>query len=203
MVPPFPHSSSSGSPVSSAFTVDRVRPRVDQPGNNRLVAAARDAAATDAATAAAAERDGGHGATDHLGRLLSTVPVIEQARGLLMGFYGIGADRAFDLLVRWSQTTNTKLVRISETLVTAASTPRSADEPFAGLQDFLDNLGLLLNQVGPSSSSDRTELGARRLRSTGQRRGRVAGSRRSPTSPSTLFPTSSGLDEQQEASAGG
>jgi len=107
-----------------------------RPESGRLVEAARDAAATDAATAAAADRDGGHGATDHLGRLLSTVPVIEQAKGLLMGYYGIDAASAFTVLRSWSSRNNVKLSQLSEQVLAAASQP--ADRPFGGLRTFLE-----------------------------------------------------------------
>ena len=46
---------------------------------------------------------------ENLRRKLQTLPVIEQAKGILMGRYGIPADDAFEMLRRWSQHTNTKL----------------------------------------------------------------------------------------------
>jgi len=52
---------------------------------------------------------------------LQTQPVIEQSKGLLMGYYGIDADTAFALLKRWSQSSNTKLRDISRILVNAAT----------------------------------------------------------------------------------
>jgi hypothetical protein len=52
---------------------------------------------------------------------LQTQPVIEQSKGLLMGYYGIDADTAFALLKRWSQSSNTKLREISSILVNAAT----------------------------------------------------------------------------------
>ena len=125
-----------------------------RPESSRLVDAALDAAATDAATAAAADHDGGHGGTDHLGRLLATVPVIEQAKGLLIGYYGIDAASAYTLLRNWSSRSNVKLSRISEQLLAAASQP--ADRPFAGLQTFLES-------VHPTPDH--------RLRNPGDRRG--------------------------------
>jgi hypothetical protein len=48
---------------------------------------------------------------------LQTQPVIEQSKGLLMGYYGIDAYSAFALLKRWSQSSNTKLRDISSILV--------------------------------------------------------------------------------------
>lgn len=101
----------------------------------RLVAAARHAAATDAATAVAADRDGGRGATAHLARLLASTPAIEQAKGLLIGYYGVDADTAYAVLRRWSSHTNTKLNQLAEQLVETAS--HSSDRPFSQLQTLL------------------------------------------------------------------
>jgi ANTAR domain len=56
-----------------------------------------------------------------LRRRLQTQPVIEQSKGLLMGYYGIDADTAFALLKQWSQSSNTKLRDISGILVNAAT----------------------------------------------------------------------------------
>src|SRR5829696_482681 len=56
-----------------------------------------------------------------LRRRLQTQPIIEQSKGLLMGYYGIDADTAFALLKQWSQSSNTKLRDISSILVNAAT----------------------------------------------------------------------------------
>ena len=58
-----------------------------------------------------------------LRRRLESQPVIEQAKGLLIGYYGIEDAVAFAVLRRWSQVTNTKLVTVATRLVTAASQP--------------------------------------------------------------------------------
>lgn len=73
-----------------------------------------------------------------LRRRLLTQPSIEQAKGLLVGFYGIDADTAFTVLVRWSQHTNTKLHLLAAGLVAAASQP--CDQPHAGLRRFINQL---------------------------------------------------------------
>jgi hypothetical protein len=52
---------------------------------------------------------------------LASQPVIEQAKGILMGYYGIDNGTAFQLLCRWSQNTNTKLRRIAELLTKSAA----------------------------------------------------------------------------------
>ena len=75
---------------------------------------------------------------EHLRRRLATQPIIEQAKGVLVGFYGIHPDAAFAVLVRWSQHTNTKLHLLAERLVTAAGA--SLGQPQAGLQDFLKQM---------------------------------------------------------------
>jgi hypothetical protein len=54
---------------------------------------------------------------ENLRRKLQTLPVIEQAKGILMGRYGIPADDAFEMLRRWSQHTNTKLHLVAQTII--------------------------------------------------------------------------------------
>lgn len=73
-----------------------------------------------------------------LRRRILTQAAIEQAKGLLVGFYGIDADSAFAVLVRWSQHTNTKLHLMAADLVAAASAP--GGHPHAALQRFVDDL---------------------------------------------------------------
>lgn len=48
---------------------------------------------------------------------------IERAKGILMGYLGIGSDAAFGLLLTRSQHTNVKVARIAAELVDAADTP--------------------------------------------------------------------------------
>ncbi len=48
---------------------------------------------------------------------LASQPVIDQAKGALMLRYGVDADAAFRLLVRWSQHTNTKVRDLAAALV--------------------------------------------------------------------------------------
>ena len=76
--------------------------------------------------------------TTDIRRLLDSRPVIDQAKGLLMGYYGIDADRAFNLLRRWSQTRNMRLASISARLVNAASA--GSTEPFSCVRNVLDEL---------------------------------------------------------------
>jgi hypothetical protein len=89
---------------------------------------------------------------DGLRRRLATQPCIEQAKGVLIGLYGIDADTAFAVLVRWSQHTNTKLHRLAADLVAAAA--ESSGQPCGGLHRFLNQLpdsGLSPRPTGRSS----------------------------------------------------
>jgi hypothetical protein len=52
-----------------------------------------------------------------LSRAVRSRDVIGQAKGVLIGHYGISADAAFRVLVRLSQHTNTKLAEIAPALV--------------------------------------------------------------------------------------
>lgn len=53
---------------------------------------------------------------ENLRRKLQTLPVIEQAKGILMRRYQIPADDAFEMLRRLSQDTNTKLHLVAQTI---------------------------------------------------------------------------------------
>ncbi|SFO54112.1 GAF domain-containing protein [Pseudonocardia ammonioxydans] len=52
----------------------------------------------------------------HLSEALSTRDVIGQAKGILMERFDVGADRAFQMLVRSSQDTNIKVVEVARWL---------------------------------------------------------------------------------------
>jgi hypothetical protein len=64
-----------------------------------------------------------------LRRRLDTLPIIEQSKGILIGYFSIDADTAFNVLRRWSSHTNIKLRDISQMLVNAASTPPRPGQP--------------------------------------------------------------------------
>lgn len=72
----------------------------------------------------------------HLRQLITTLPVIEQAKGILMGYYAIGPDQAFTLLRRWSSSRNIKLRLVCHAVVTAARQHHA--EPFGGLREYLN-----------------------------------------------------------------
>ena len=58
-------------------------------------------------------------------RAIATRDMIGQAKGILMERFNIGADRAFGLLTRLSQETNTRVEEIARNLVHAERPPRS------------------------------------------------------------------------------
>jgi ANTAR domain len=68
---------------------------------------------------------------------LASQPVIEQAKGVLMGYYGVTADTAFQLLRRWSQDTNTKLRHIAELLINTTCTAGQGAAPHEVAQQVL------------------------------------------------------------------
>ena len=78
---------------------------------------------------------------------LASLPVIEQAKGILVACFQISPLAAFALLRRWSCHTNRKLRDISGLLVDAASHPDGQsrqpptgqqDRPCADLEQFID-----------------------------------------------------------------
>jgi hypothetical protein len=54
---------------------------------------------------------------------LDTMPVIEQAKGILMAQHHCGPDEAFDLLRRASQSANVRVSVLAERLVDQAASP--------------------------------------------------------------------------------
>jgi hypothetical protein len=65
---------------------------------------------------------------------LESLPTIEQAKGILMARFSLDAERAFSLLVRWSQVNNLKLRSISDALVDAADDAATLDRTIDRLQ---------------------------------------------------------------------
>ena len=53
----------------------------------------------------------------HLERKLATLPVIEQAKGMLMQDFGLDADSAYAYISRISQDTNTKVRDVAARIV--------------------------------------------------------------------------------------
>jgi len=58
---------------------------------------------------------------DALRALVASMPVIEQAKGIVMGCYGVDSAAAFEVLARVSSTGNLKLRVLAATVVQAAS----------------------------------------------------------------------------------
>ena len=73
---------------------------------------------------------------DSLHRLAATQPVIEQAKGMLMAYYGIDADAAFALLNRWSSERHVKVRDLSRRVVEHGSTTHP--QPFGALRSLLE-----------------------------------------------------------------
>lgn len=69
--------------------------------------------------------------------LTATMPVIEQAKGALMGYDGCDATAAFALWRRWSSTRNIKLRTVAATVVAAGSHPSSI--PYEALHRLLEH----------------------------------------------------------------
>jgi hypothetical protein len=84
---------------------------------------------------------------ENLQRRLQTMPVIEQAKGLLIGRFGIEPEAAFALLRRWSSHTNVKLRDLSRLLVDTAAEPVEPHDAAGPRQtrDALDHLIASLN----------------------------------------------------------
>lgn len=66
---------------------------------------------------------------ENLLRKLHTLPVIEQAKGILMGRHGIPADDAFEMLRRQSQDTNTKLHLVAQSIISRGCPAAATDGP--------------------------------------------------------------------------
>jgi len=66
---------------------------------------------------------------ENLLRKLQTLPVIEQAKGILMGRYGVSADEAFEMLRRRSQDTNTKLHLVAQSTISHRCRAAATDRP--------------------------------------------------------------------------
>ncbi|WP_078841531.1 ANTAR domain-containing protein [Streptomyces acidiscabies] len=64
------------------------------------------------------EEEALRGEVVQLRRAMRTRPEIDLARGILMASFGLSPDEAWDVLVKASQNTNTKLHRLASTVVT-------------------------------------------------------------------------------------
>lgn len=84
-----------------------------------------------------------------LRRWLESLPVIEQAKGILMARYLIDAETAFSVLRRWSSHHNIKIRTISRQLTVAASGGSAAGQDG---EQALDHLLAVLEgpAIGPT-----------------------------------------------------
>lgn len=83
---------------------------------------------------------------------LTTQGTIEQAKGMLMAYYGVPADTAFAILMRWSQRSNTKLRDVAAGFVAAASQP--TPHPLSSLQDILAAFTAHPSETDPSNQDE-------------------------------------------------
>jgi AmiR/NasT family two-component response regulator len=73
---------------------------------------------------------------DDLRMLAVSMPLIEQAKGILMGHYGCSATTAFQILQRWSSTYGVKLRDVAAALVDEAT--RSDEQRSSPVERFLN-----------------------------------------------------------------
>lgn len=73
---------------------------------------------------------------EDLRRLVASQEVIEQAKGMLMGYYGIDGEQAFALLRRWSSWRHAKIRDLCAELVDAGA--RYHPSPFGAVRVFLE-----------------------------------------------------------------
>ena len=76
----------------------------------------------------------------HLRRRVETLPVIEQAKGILMLRYGVDADTAFDVLRRLACNHNIKLRDVSRSIVAVATSNPPSTGPQLSLSQLLHDL---------------------------------------------------------------
>lgn len=103
---------------------------------------------------------------DDVRSLAATMPLIEQAKGVLMGCYGCDATAAFAVLNRVSSSHNVKLRDLAGLVVGAASTPvgtgqRDAPSPCEQVRRVLQELQLTAGvsttgRTGTGTSTDQT-----------------------------------------------
>ena len=77
--------------------------------------------------------------------LALSMPIIEQAKGILMGHYGCDSETAFTVLRRWSSTRQLRLRDLAASLVAEASRlddGRSGGRPTSAVERFLTLHGL-------------------------------------------------------------
>jgi hypothetical protein len=92
---------------------------------------------------------------DQLQRSRKHRAVIEQAKGVLMARLGVGPDAAFERLVRYSQRTNQKLIRVAAAVVAATV---QADRPVAMRREGPDPVAVLTEPAWPDELEPAADL---------------------------------------------
>jgi hypothetical protein len=91
---------------------------------------------------------------------LATMPVIEQAKGILMAQYGWPEDQAFDALRRVSQRKNIKVRDLAASIVARTARPAPAPRPRDRASAATQSGGELIPWAGSGGSWDRPRASA-------------------------------------------
>ncbi|MEV4038519.1 ANTAR domain-containing protein [Streptomyces umbrinus] len=90
---------------------------------------------------------------DQLRQALGTRPVIDMARGILMAGFGRSTESAWEILVKVSQHSNTKLRDVADCLVEAARTggemPQELQQHLSAAVQTTQNQPTAPDQPGP------------------------------------------------------
>ena len=116
-------------PVDKAERRDSLRSRSERAWQDAQSAWARAQAIQarqDEAVNASARESRTVSRSARLEALLASLPVIEQAKGVLMARQGCDADQALDLLCRAAQRSNTPVREVAEQIVTKAQRRRAS-----------------------------------------------------------------------------
>jgi hypothetical protein len=91
---------------------------------------------------------------------LASMPVIEQAKGIIMGKYGWPEDRAFDALRQASQRKNVKLRDLAAGIVAQAARPAPGQEQTGSASTALRSGDGPIPRIGSSGPRDRYRASA-------------------------------------------
>lgn len=124
---------------------DGVRPLTRGPrGGHALPGPAREvraAAAEERAESAEQRAETAERRVEALQRALDSRPTIEQAKGLVMGVFGLDSDAAFEVLVWVSQHANMKLATVATRFLAEVARTDLGDAPREELTALLAALG--------------------------------------------------------------
>ena len=116
-------------PADKAERLDSLRSRSERAWQDAQSAWARAQAIQarqDEAVKASTREPGTVSRSARLEAQLASMPVIEQAKGVLMASQGCDADQAFDLLCRAAQRSNVPIRELAEQIVTKAQRRRAS-----------------------------------------------------------------------------